>query len=313
MSLRPAALALVLLPALACDDAASAPENGEAPQPGSGKADGAAPVSVIELDAFFSPPVATPALLAGGSVSIDYDSQRMYEIYDAAAPIGWFATSFHCYGYGCCETRFPHVDAHHRFDGGDVVTQQLEDGAATFEVPADADTLELWFSSPGVELRTWYCGCDSACSQANRAMAGWRWIDREAWDSRYGLDYVFEVGGWPVVHGEDVKLVEARSIDDVVTGEIEVRDLAWQKQVRVHWTTADAGDAPWQWTDAQFAGMSEGGDFERWSFTIDAPGLADTELRFAIRYDVDGQTFWDNDCGDDYQLAGATIGGRSCG
>ena len=311
MAHRLASVLVLLLPVVACDAVEPTPLVDDEVAP-AGKADGAAPVSAIAFDAFFSAPVAAPELVAGGSVAIEYDSQRMYEVYDAAAPIGWFATSFHCYGYGCCEARFPTIDVHRRFDGGTVTTQALADGEQTFEVPADASTLELWFSSPGVELRTWYCGCDSACSQANRAMAGWRWIAREAWDSRFGENYAFAVGGWPVMHGEDVKLVEARTTGDVVTGEIELRNIAWQKDVRVHWTIV--GDDTWHSTDAEFAGMGEDRDFERWTFTLDEPGLADAEVRFAIRYDVAGTTMWDNNCGWNYQLTGdgAVATGHAC-
>lgn len=305
-------LALPCLAPLACDAPIEAPAVDETIQPG-GKGDGAAPVSAIRFETDFAPPVPTPALIAGGSIAVDYDAQRFWDVYDGAESLGWFASTYHCYGYGCCEARFPEVRAHGRFDDGDVFTHVLADGATSFEVPADASTLQMWFSAPGFELRTWYCGCDAACAEQNRAAAQPHWVAREGWDSRFGANYGFEVGGWPVVHGQDVKLVEARTTDDAFSGEIEVRDIAWQKDVQVHWTIV-GDDGPWRTSAAAFAGMSEGGDFERWSFTLADPAIDGAEVRFAIRYAVDGRTVWDDNCGWDYQLvgSGATASGHAC-
>jgi hypothetical protein len=306
------ALAVLALVLASCDPTPDSSVMQDELRP-TGKGDGAAPVSAIAFDGAFAPPVPTPALIAGGRVAIEYDAQRFWDVFDGSESLGWFASTYHCYGYGCCEARFPEVQAHHRFDDGEVVSRTIEDGATSFELPADTSTLEMWFSAPGFELRTWYCGCDAACAQQNRDAAQFHWVDREGWDSRFGENYTFEVGGWPVVHGEDVKLVEARTIDGVFTGEIEVSDIAWQKDVQVHWSLLGRDDTQWVTSDAAFAGMSEGGDFERWSFTIEDGAIGEGELRFAIRYAVDGRTRWDDNCGWDYQLLGtAAVSGDAC-
>lgn len=310
--------AVLVLPG--CDaDEPSAPEGAADPGVPLGKADGIdAPLSVIEFDANFSAPVATPALVAGGQVQIGYDPQRFYEVFDGPGYYGWFASSFHCYGYGCCEVTIPEVSAHARFDGGEILTTDVADGAAALAIPEDAESLELWFSAPGFQLRTWYCGCDAACAAQNYAAATPQWHDREGWDSAWGSNYHFAItsGDFSVVHGQTVKLVTATHDGEVLTGEIEVANLAYAKAVRVHYAILgdDGSEGPWQDLEASFLGMADGDDFERWSFALNDPALVGHVVRFALRYDAADHTHWDNNCGWNYQAApgGEVIAGHDC-
>lgn len=306
-------LSIVAVLTIGCDEAA--PENVEdqAGHTPLGKADSIDQgPSVIDFDADFTPPQAAPALAAGGAVQVSFDTQRFYEIYDAQSQVGWFASTFHCYGYGCCEVSFPDVSAHHRFDGGEVVTQDISSGEASIDVPEDADELEMWFSTPGFELRTWYCGCDAACAQQNYAAASPQWHALTAWDSAYGNNYAFPItdaGAYPIVHGETVKLIDA-SLSETGTfaGVVEVANLAYDKDVEVWYATADGS---WTSVEASFLGMAEGDAFERWSFS--APDDLEA-TQFAIRYETAGAVHWDNNCGWDYQLleVGASVSGQAC-
>lgn len=83
----------------------------------------------------------------------------------------------------------------------------------------------------------------------------------------------------------------------VVSGRVRVFDLAYEKQVTLLYTTDD-----WR-TAGEVAARYEAGD--DWAFEITdlvGPGgrLPDV-VRFAVRYDVAGQTYWDNNGGLDYE------------
>lgn len=103
--------------------------------------------------------------------------------------------------------------------------------------------------------------------------------------------------------GNEVKL-----IDSTITkgsygfigfrGAIEVENLGPVKTVSVHYTT---DDITWYNTNASYVGPTDS-THEKWSFNIstntfttDHPELKTMDyIKFAIRYDVNGQTYWDN-------------------
>ncbi|NPC84340.1 endonuclease, partial [Pyxidicoccus fallax] len=84
-----------------------------------------------------------------------------------------------------------------------------------------------------------------------------------------------------------------------LVGSVEVKNLAYEKQVAIAYTTGDG-----QWTEVA-AGYVSGADngYESWFFSRDLPTGA--TVRFAVRYTVLGQTYWDNNAGTDYVLGGA--------
>lgn len=302
------ALALLALTGPACRPEAPASSTPETRTQGE-------TVSHITFDADFHEPQASPALVAGGKAQITYDAHRLYDIVDGESSVGWFASSFHCYGYGCCEVKFPEIYAGYRFGGGGDQLQPMSDGAAEIALPSDAPQMSLWFSAPGFEIRTWYCGCSGECADENYQNSSPHWVDHSTFDSRYGANYAFDVepaGLFPVVHGQTVKLLDAAignygcSSCGTFSGEIELRNIDYTKQVRIAYTVIGGGstmDGAWDEIDATYLGPSANG-FERWSFeTTGAPFLFG-ETRFALRYDVAGQTYWDNNCGWDYSLDG---------
>jgi hypothetical protein len=83
----------------------------------------------------------------------------------------------------------------------------------------------------------------------------------------------------------------------VVTGRVRVFDLAYEKQVTLLYTADD-----WQ-SAAEASARYAGGD----DWTFELPGLVGPGgrlpdvVRFAVRYDVAGRTFWDNNGGRDYE------------
>ncbi|MFP2912012.1 hypothetical protein ACLESD_44720 [Pyxidicoccus sp. 3LFB2] len=85
-----------------------------------------------------------------------------------------------------------------------------------------------------------------------------------------------------------------------LVGAVEVKNLAYAKQVTLVFTT---DGMQWNETAAGYTAAA-GNGYESWSFTQDVPTGA--EVRFALRYTTAGQTFWDNNGGNDYRVGGAT-------
>jgi hypothetical protein len=85
-----------------------------------------------------------------------------------------------------------------------------------------------------------------------------------------------------------------------LVGVVEVKNLAYEKQVTLVYTT---DGAQWHETAAAYTAPAASGH-ESWTFTQDVP--PGTETRFALRYTAAGQTAWDNNGGGDYRVGGAT-------
>ncbi|QSQ25598.1 hypothetical protein JY651_11980 [Pyxidicoccus parkwayensis] len=81
-------------------------------------------------------------------------------------------------------------------------------------------------------------------------------------------------------------------------GTVEVKNLAYEKQVAIAYST---GDGQWTEVAAGYVAPASSG-YETWLFTKDLPMGA--SVQFAIRYTVAGQTYWDNNGGNDYRLGG---------
>lgn len=105
-------------------------------------------------------------------------------------------------------------------------------------------------------------------------------------------------------HANDVSFVLAHArVIHQVYGEIEVENLAFEKKVTVVYSV-DGGN--WQSTQATYV-RSIAGNKDVFIFAIPMPesdyngGNYDSRtVRFAIQYEVAGQTFWDNNGGQDY-------------
>ncbi|USB33739.1 carbohydrate-binding protein [Paenibacillus sp. YPG26] len=89
------------------------------------------------------------------------------------------------------------------------------------------------------------------------------------------------------------------------SGNIEVANLGPVKNVTVHYTT---NNTTWYDTSASYVGPTDA-SHEKWHFGIftnDATNAAHPELKnlnsikFAIKYEVNGQTYWDNNGGANY-------------
>ncbi len=88
-------------------------------------------------------------------------------------------------------------------------------------------------------------------------------------------------------------------------GYVEVKNLAYQKTVVVHYTTSPGASTPWKDQPATYVGPSLPG-YEIWTFRLPTEGFyagGGLNTQLAIRLAVAGQTYWANNEGRDYRVA----------
>ncbi len=90
----------------------------------------------------------------------------------------------------------------------------------------------------------------------------------------------------------------------------DLRNIAYEKEVNLVYSTDDwrtVKTAPFTYASTYgyggsnltaFPGQQQ---FERWNVNVTLP-YRDTQVKFAISYKVNGQTYWDNNYGEDYTL-----------
>jgi len=84
-----------------------------------------------------------------------------------------------------------------------------------------------------------------------------------------------------------------------IYGYIEVENIAYSKNVTVHYSLDDK-----TWKDAPASYYkSAANNKEIWSFSIQDKEFSTTsDCTFAVKYEVDGKTYWDNNNGQNYKL-----------
>ena len=76
---------------------------------------------------------------------------------------------------------------------------------------------------------------------------------------------------------------------------IKVKNIDFKKKVIVHWT--DDFSSEWKDTEAKY-GYSLGNGYEVWTADIVYYG---SYVEYALKYDVAGQEYWDNNFGENYR------------
>ena len=96
--------------------------------------------------------------VAGGELVVVYAPGRMERI--AWGPneyFSFFASAYHCYGYGCCEQDYQHtLNVRFRADTP-FESYDIDSTAVALQIPTDATMVELYFHAD-VTTTTWYCG-----------------------------------------------------------------------------------------------------------------------------------------------------------
>ena len=86
------------------------------------------------------------------------------------------------------------------------------------------------------------------------------------------------------------------------TGYVEVENISYDKNVTIHYTF---NGTDWYDCAAEYY-KPTWGNYEAWKFTT--PGISygyrgSVTVQFAIKYEADGQTYWDNNNGQNYSVA----------
>ncbi|WP_334073598.1 MULTISPECIES: hypothetical protein [Paenibacillus] len=126
----------------------------------------------------------------------------------------------------------------------------------------------------------------------------------------FTLIFGVSFAGSAFASGDEVKLIDSEV--SVIykngyvgfSGNIEVANLGPEKNVTVHYTT---DDTTWYDTSANYVGPTDG-SHEKWRFSIfrndastDHPELKNLKsIKFAIQYEVNNQTYWDNNGSANY-------------
>ena len=133
------------------------------------------------------------------------------------------------------------------------------------------------------------------------------------WDNNWGANYHLGRNDGPLLHNTNV-LVDAsfwRDSGDLDVS-IDVRNLAYAKNVTVVYSTdgwATSHEAPAQYVNGYVYGYAyiqspNAKGVERW--TAHLPAISGNVLLFYVRYEVNGQTYWDNNFGYNYQHTRST-------
>ncbi|MNN29041.1 putative phosphatase regulatory subunit [compost metagenome] len=91
------------------------------------------------------------------------------------------------------------------------------------------------------------------------------------------------------------------------SGSVEVNNLNYQKSVTIHYTP---GNGQWYDTPASYQGPTDS-SHEKWNFAVSTysgdttnPQLQNAQnIQFAIKYEAGGQTYWDNNNGQNYSVS----------
>ncbi|GKX69002.1 carbohydrate-binding protein [Inconstantimicrobium mannanitabidum] len=86
-------------------------------------------------------------------------------------------------------------------------------------------------------------------------------------------------------------------------GYIAVKNLSYDKKVTVHYTyTGPQAGGPWKDVAATYVRTNASDGYEIWKFetpeTFDHYGFG--QIQYCIKYEVNGQTYWDNNNGKNY-------------
>ncbi len=123
----------------------------------------------------------------------------------------------------------------------------------------------------------------------------------EYWDNNQYQDYsgVYNVGSSLTI--DEVQLVYAGRYEggSVATLTVAVENIAYHKKVKIIYS--NDGGLSWHVSDGSYLRPANNG-FEVWSLAL-RDLTPEEDLIFAINYEVNGQSFWDNNDYQDYRLS----------
>jgi len=196
------------------------------------------------------------------------------------------------------------------------IYHELADGSwtnfpATYREPAD-NGYEIWNAHIGWNT---YSGGDY--SLADNFVVRYEVNGKVYWDNNNGQNYNMISHAGPILgNGVNVNLTSSAIYNQYNTGHtvfygtLDIRNLAYNKTVKIvystdGWKTIKTAYASFStayypsYSSPIYAPTSYG--TEPWSFSVDL-GAQYSKVEFAIAYKVNGQTYWDNNYGQNYVL-----------
>lgn len=131
------------------------------------------------------------------------------------------------------------------------------------------------------------------------------------WDNNGGANYKIKQDGGTILVGTNVynaTYSPTVANTNTVSGYVTVKNIAPTKSVQVHFTTnnwatvqiANATFNPSFWSGGYSSAPNPNTyGFEEWSYALPVGNTA-TQVKYAIKYTVNGVTYWDNNFGQNY-------------
>jgi hypothetical protein len=143
---------------------------------------------------------------------------------------------------------------------------------------------------------------------------GYEAAGKTYWDNNGGKNYHLKAASGAILGADtfvnlDTATVYSLNNQVALSGGIFLKSLAYDKKVTIVYSTdnwATVKEAAAHYQNSYFYGYSivsspNEQNVEFWSFSFDLPKNT-TLLHFAIRYEVAGKVFWDNNFGENYRM-----------
>jgi len=190
-----------------------------------------------------------------------------------------------------------------------------EEGESWFDMEAEyvksiEDGYEIWkIGGPSQ-------GCGATFEGGSEFVLKYEVDGNTYWDNNGGQNYDLPIVSGPML-GEDVNVMfnsgSLYTYNDVTTfsGSVDVKNVAYDKEITVVYTTDDwetVNTVEASYTSYYHIGYGNllkapnSHNVEPWNFSAELDSSVE-EVKFAIAYSVDGNTYWDNNFGDDYIIA----------
>ena len=215
-----------------------------------------------------------PMLGCGITAKADYNPVKMYSVDTTFSRVGITTSNIYIQvdaGSAANKAVYVHYELYNQ--------EEWEDAQASFVTKLD-DNTEIWMATvSGVVTRQFaikYVG-----------------DGKVYWDNNNGNDYSFDdVLGTAIVSAQRL-----RSGLNGYALRVAVKNLAYNKVVRVRYTLDN-----WKTyndVDLTYETAISGTNNEYWSTTLNVPMFTD-DFEFCVYYQVNGQTYWDNNFGSNY-------------
>ncbi|OHD11501.1 MAG: hypothetical protein A2086_04980 [Spirochaetes bacterium GWD1_27_9] len=187
------------------------------------------------------------------------------------------------------------------------IHHKLTDGSWT-------DMAALYIGDADSNYEIWRLSFSSYCAYGDEFVVKYVVNGMTYWDNNNGQNYkLSENGGEFLGNNIEVILNEAsfNPTTNYFSGSINIKNLGFSKNVNIiyttdNWATTNVAESYYEpYYYYGYAGKITNPNnygVERWLFKLTTQNNNSGNIKFAISYDVNGVTYWDNNFGKDYIL-----------